>query len=166
MKQSDGRLLNCFEIFGLPIEYKIDPKILLHEYLNRQSRSHPDIGEKTETEEAPGMSAVESSLLNIAYGILVNPIKRATHFLELHGRHSDDLAPEFAMEAFSLRERYEFLSSDEEKKRFQMELSTSVTRQIMQLEAVASDLDVFQKKYSLLRFTASFLEKEFGLKVD
>jgi DnaJ-domain-containing protein 1 len=144
------RVMNYFEAFGIPVGYKINEEVLVRNYLQRQSQIYPDM-DVTESEK--------SSHINVAYKILSQPIDRAKYFLEIHGKYTDSLDPEFASEMFSMREKYEALSTPEEKKNFQDELSKRIRELIETLEKSEEDLDKFQKFYGLLRFTNSFLEK-------
>jgi molecular chaperone HscB len=144
--------MNYFEIFEIPVGYKIDETALTGTYLRKQSQVHPDIGGEAGHEE--------SALLNVAYKTLLNPLERAKHFLEIQAKYDAD-APDsqFSSEAFNLREKYESLTSPEDKKKFQEELSRRISELTAALYNLENDLDEFRKTYGLARFVASFLEK-------
>jgi molecular chaperone HscB len=142
--------MNCFDFFGIPFGYNVDASALTKIYLRRQARVHPD---------ANASNCKESAELNAAYKTLMNPIERARHFLEILGRRGDDLDPQFAAEAFELREKYESLIASEDKKKFQDKLSQRIAELIATLHNLEDNLDEFQKYCGLLRFIDSFLEK-------
>jgi molecular chaperone HscB len=139
--------MNYFEKLEIPVRYKIDVDSMVQTYLQKQSRFHPDAND-SESEE--------SAFLNKAYKVLSDPIARAEHFLEIHRKCTDVLDPEFSLEAFNLREKYEM---EEDKKNFQEELSKRASELISTLCDLEDNLDEFQKNYGLLRFIGSFLEK-------
>ncbi|MDR0631866.1 MAG: hypothetical protein LBF54_01305 [Holosporaceae bacterium] len=142
--------MNYFEALGIPVGYRINEEDLVRNYLRKQSQIHSDAGT---------MESGEFSHINTAYKTLSHPIDRAKYFLEIQGKCTDSLDPEFAPEMFSLREKYETLSTPEEKKKFHDELSKLIRELIETLEKSEDDLGKFQKFYGLLRFTNSFLEK-------
>jgi molecular chaperone HscB len=143
--------MNFFEIFGLPVAYKIDEADLLRAYLREQSVVHPDI--------ADGESE-KSVQLNIAYKVLRDPVERAGYLLEIQGRVSDALDAEFAVEMFNIRERYAAaVKEGEGRDQIVNELIEKKTRLISILQDIDHNSDEFQKKYNLLRFISSFLKK-------
>ncbi|MDR2781916.1 MAG: Fe-S protein assembly co-chaperone HscB [Holosporaceae bacterium] len=146
--------MNFFEIFGLPVRYKIDETALLKAYLQEQSCAHPD---------AVGSESEKSSYLNVAYKTLRYPIERARYFLELCGKSTDVLDPEFAVEMFSIREKYEILSDRKEKDKLNDELIERIAQLTTVLDDLENDIDAFQKNYCLLRFISSFLETQKNL---
>ena len=134
-------------MLGIPVKYRINENALVQTYLQKQSCFHPD----TNNSESN-----ESAFLNKAYKVISDPIARAGHFLEIHGKCTDILDPEFSQEAFNLREKYEM---EDDKKNFQEELSKRASELISILCNLENNLDEFQKNYGLLRFIGSFLEK-------
>jgi molecular chaperone HscB len=143
-------MVNFFDVLGISPGYKIDEKALLENYLRSQRLAHPDMVES---------SSNESVLLNAAYNALSNPVDRAMHLLDIHGRNVDTLDPEFAAEAFGIREKYDSLRSSEDKNKFCDELSERVHSLTLMLYDLENNLDEFQKYFSLLRFVRSFLQK-------
>ncbi|MDR2107380.1 MAG: hypothetical protein LBO73_02590 [Holosporaceae bacterium] len=142
--------MNYFELFALPVSFRIDESALLRSYLQKQSSVHPDVA---------GAESGESSLLNSAYKTLADPAERAKHFLEVRGKKVDLPASEFAAEMFDLREKYESLVSPREREEFRLKLSerfSDLTRILYDLE---DNADEFAKYYGLLRFIRSFLDK-------
>ncbi|MDR0678451.1 MAG: hypothetical protein LBF44_02855 [Holosporaceae bacterium] len=143
-------MVNFFDVLGISPGYKIDEKALLENYLKNQRLVHPDIGE---------FSSNESALLNAAYNTLSDPVTRAMHLLEIRERNADFMAPEFAAEAFNLREKYDSLRSSEDKNKFYNELSERILVLTRMLYDFEDNLDEFQKYFGLLRFISSFLQK-------
>ncbi|MDR2158135.1 MAG: hypothetical protein LBO02_02345 [Holosporaceae bacterium] len=142
--------MNYFEIFEIPVGYRINEEMLLQSYLRKQSAVHPD---------ANGAESAESARLNVAYRVLLDPIERARHLLEINGKEADKVASDFTSEMFSWREKYESLTSTREKEIFREKLSTRVSELIDRLYDLENNMDEFEKYYSLLRFVSSFREK-------
>ena len=75
--------LNHFQKFNLETEFQIDLSGLEKRYLQLQQQFHPDTSaDQTEAE-------INSILINQAYKILKNPIKRAAYLLFLQGINVD-----------------------------------------------------------------------------
>lgn len=68
---------NFFEIFSLPIKFSLDLDALEAKYFAFQKQFHPDTA---------GIAEIENSILvNEAYEVLQNPLRRAAHILQLNG---------------------------------------------------------------------------------
>ncbi|MCE3255100.1 MAG: hscB [Rickettsiaceae bacterium] len=76
--------LNHFEKFNLPTSFQIDEEKLENQYLKLQQQFHPDVT-KDQTE-----SEINSILINQAYQILKNPLKRVIYFLQLQNMDIED----------------------------------------------------------------------------
>lgn len=75
--------LNHFEKFNLKTSFLVDTKALEAAYLKLQQQFHPDVASnQTEAE-------INSILINQAYQILKNPIKRASYLLQLQNINID-----------------------------------------------------------------------------
>jgi molecular chaperone HscB len=148
--------MNYFEILDIPIGYGIDEDALTRSYLRRQALVHPDVGDP---DSGGAAESGGSALLNQAYKILMNPVERARHFLEIHGMLSESLDNSSTIEAFNLREKYDSLTNPGDKKQFHGELRERISRLIEKLRDLEDNLDEFQKNYAFLRFLRSFLEK-------
>jgi molecular chaperone HscB len=146
-----GENPNFFEIFGLPVGYRINDADLLENYLKEQMRVHPDVVDSEANSETE-----KSSHLNIAYNVLSNPMERAGYFLKLCGKDSDTFATEFAVEMFSIREKYATAENQEERKQLLDNLEERKDYLIATLYQLENNLDEFQKNYSMLRFIDSF----------
>lgn len=76
--------LNHFEKFNFEPSFQIDEIELEARYLELQQQFHPDVvDDKIEAE-------INSILINQAYKILKNPLKRAIYLLQLQGINIDD----------------------------------------------------------------------------
>ncbi|MBR1735094.1 MAG: Fe-S protein assembly co-chaperone HscB [Alphaproteobacteria bacterium] len=147
---------NYFSIFNLPVSYNIDESKLTDTYFRLQRQWHPDSFSENST-EADKTTSVD---LNIAYKILMNPIDRAEHFLELQGESIIDTLPtNIAEEMFELRQKYALLSSDIEKLQFVDYIKRRMTEIIFSLRILEADIKKFKDQAGLLRFLNSFLEK-------
>jgi molecular chaperone HscB len=75
---------NYFKKFNLPIRFQINLQELEANYLKLQQQFHPDFAlDKTGAE-------INSILINQAYQILKNPLKRAIYLLQLQGIDIDN----------------------------------------------------------------------------
>ena len=67
---------NFFTIFTLPIKFSLDLNALEQKYFTFQKQFHPDTA---------GIAEIENSILiNEAYEVLKNPLRRAAHILQLN----------------------------------------------------------------------------------
>ena len=75
---------NHFELFGLPVRFRIDTRALDDAYRALQSEVHPD--RHASGNDADRRAAVESSTnVNAAYRALKDPVERANYLLSLRG---------------------------------------------------------------------------------
>jgi molecular chaperone HscB len=171
--------MNYYELFDLPVSYTLDRNRLTEVYLKKQQIVHPDVlsvadidadGQKivscvdhsrasavvTNTTGSNESSSVD---LNIAYGILMDPVKRAEYFLSLHGIQVDNISVHYAAEMFDISDRYNDLKTSAEKLDFQQGLMQHMREIEKNLEALEQDLAEFHKMAVLLRFMESFLGK-------
>ncbi|MBT4162575.1 MAG: Fe-S protein assembly co-chaperone HscB [Gammaproteobacteria bacterium] len=105
---------NYFEIFGLPVTFKLDLDGLSRRYRELQKELHPD-NYASSTEHEKRLSMQWSSLVNAANETLKSPQARAIYMLELKGvdiDHNPVLPPAFLMEQIELREELESLEDD------------------------------------------------------
>ena len=128
-------------------------------YLERQRKIHPDsIVADNCVNGSGGISVVE---LNTAYQVLMNPINHAEHYLSVRGIPIlEQLPSDFAEEMFSMRQKYDSLQTESEKKEFCTSLRQHMTDIISLLRGLKEDeLEKFRRYTCLLRFINSFLEK-------
>jgi len=99
--------MNHFELFGLPVSFKIDRSKLAEKYFNLQKKYHPDFftqGTEHEQEQALEMS----SQLNKALKIFKNEEETIKYVLQLKGLLEEEekyqLPPAFLMEMMELNE--------------------------------------------------------------
>jgi molecular chaperone HscB len=79
---------NHFELFGLPLRYRIDAGALERAYRSLQTRVHPDRhAAGSDAEKRLALQA--SARVNEAYRELRDPVARATHLLQLRGVETD-----------------------------------------------------------------------------
>ncbi|MDR1561013.1 MAG: Fe-S protein assembly co-chaperone HscB [Holosporaceae bacterium] len=145
--------MNYFDLFQIPFSYRLDEPLLTQNYLQKQRETHPDLSNMR-------ASQMRSALLNEAYNTLLDPIRRAKYFLYMQKPEAEDeISPEYASEAFDIRERYDSITSLKEKEKYKEELSARMSELITSLCAVEKNIDEFQKIFSLLNFIASFIEE-------
>ncbi|MDR3179526.1 MAG: Fe-S protein assembly co-chaperone HscB [Holosporaceae bacterium] len=145
--------MNYFEILEIPLSYEIDEQRITEVYLKKQRILHPDMGEKSSDD-------LDISLLNEAYRVLRNPILRAEYFLKLQGIDPDAIViSESASEILSLREQYESINSEVEIEKFTKHLLERKGDLIDSLYKLENNLEEFNKKFTMLRFIVSFLDR-------
>ncbi len=112
---------NFFELFSLPLGFNIDSKLLRENYRSLQSKFHPD--QFSSASESEKIKAVQtSSLLNDAFVVLSNPVKRANYILQLSGINIQEdrkIDASILTEQMEFREQLEDLKAldDESKER-------------------------------------------------
>ena len=113
--------MNYFELFELPISFKIDKNKLIQKYFELQKKYHPDFfAQGTEHEQEQALEI--SSQLNKALKIFKNPDQTIKYVLQLKDLLEEEekyqLPPAFLMEMMELNE----------------ELSENSAQQIQELE--------------------------------
>lgn len=116
-------MINHFQIFALPQSFQLDLDQLEKKYLEFQKQFHPDNSSTADIEQ--------SIAVNTAYQILKNPLKRASHILQLHGidLENDTTAPKVdtatLTEILELREKI-FESSTSEVENLKKDLNRKI----------------------------------------
>jgi len=99
---------NHFELFGLPVGFRVDGPLLAERYRALQSALHPDrYAGAGDREKRLSMQA--STRVNEAFNILKDPLERARYLLSLHrgdsgGSEETTRDMDFLMEQMELRE--------------------------------------------------------------
>ncbi len=140
-----AREMNYFEILKLPVTYDVDAGLLTQNYFYLLKNS---------------AGSVNLGLLNEAYNILKNDIKRAEYFLNLRNISTEKMSTELSVKMFEIREKYASLENDEDKIAFQNEIKKKRNELISLLKKNESDMEKFSEIFSELKFLNSFLEKE------
>jgi len=110
--------MNYFELFDLPIAFKVDQVQLRQAFMNIQRSSHPDkFAQGTEMEQA---SALENSAMaNKAFSLLSNKELILPYVLEISGTIVADekynLPPDFLMEMMDFNEAWMDAETELEK---------------------------------------------------
>ena len=99
--------MNHFELFGLPVSFKIDGSKLALKYFELQKKYHPDFfTQGTEYEQEQALET--SSQVNKAYKIFRNEDETIKYVLQLKGLLQEEekyqLPPDFLMEMMELNE--------------------------------------------------------------
>lgn len=86
LSQYDGGMMDnhFFALFGLPVQFEIDKKILKDKLLELQKQHHPD-----RQDDASTHAQKQAELINHAYEILHQDDTRAAYLLELSGQALD-----------------------------------------------------------------------------
>ncbi len=98
---------NYFEVFGLPVSFKVDVADLASRYRDVQKKMHPDkFAHATDREQR--LAVQFAAFVNTAYETLKSPVKRAYYLLELRGlvaeSHTTTSDTMFLMQQIELRE--------------------------------------------------------------
>lgn len=100
---------NYFELFGIPVGYRVDKAALSERYRQLQKVVHPDRFASGD-EAAQRLSLQQTTQVNEAYETLKDPVKRAIYLLKLNGvdmelekETTHDTA--FLMEQLEMREQ-------------------------------------------------------------
>ncbi len=99
---------NYFELFGLPVGFRIDRAALSSRYRDLQRVVHPDRYANASDQERR-LSLQQATLVNEAFETLKDPVRRARYLLSLNGIDEDDSQQTtrdaaFLMEQMELRE--------------------------------------------------------------
>ncbi len=137
--------MNYFEILRLPIAYNIDVDLMTRNYFSLQRSSE---------------NSVDSGVLNEAYNVLKNDVRRAEYFLNLKNVSTETMSAELSVKMFEMREKYAALENDEDKIAFQNQIKKKIKEQVSMLKENEDDLEKFSEIFSELKFLNSFLEKE------
>ncbi|MGD8932637.1 MAG: co-chaperone HscB [Chromatiales bacterium] len=128
---------NYFELFGLPVDFKVDADALAGHYRELQRVIHPDRYANA-SEQERRLSLQAASLVNEAYETLKDPIARAAYLLTLHGidlnakqKTTQDMA--FLMQQMELREELAEIRTRPDPYAAILELSGRIGRQIKDL---------------------------------
>ena len=79
---------NYFELFGLPADFRLDLDEVSLRYRDLQKVVHPDkFANASEQQQRVAMQS--ATLVNEAYEVLKDPLRRAQYMLSLKGRNAD-----------------------------------------------------------------------------
>jgi len=101
--------MNHFELFDLPMTFRIDPQQLAGNYRRLQQVFHPDrFASASDADKVRAMQ--KAAQINDAYQTLKSPLRRAEYLLSLSGMDVDGEPstlqdPEFLMQQMEWRER-------------------------------------------------------------
>jgi molecular chaperone HscB len=100
---------NYFELFGMPVGFRVDKAALAERYRELQKVVHPDRFASGDEQEQR-LSLQQTTQVNAAYEALKDPVKRAIYLLKLNGidmeldkETTHDTA--FLMEQLEMREQ-------------------------------------------------------------
>lgn len=139
-------MLNYFDLFNLPQRYALDENELTVRYLSKQKKAH-SAGDN-----------VSSSVLNIAYSTLKNPLQRAEYLLSLQGKNLDTMPKNLAVKMFDLREKFEKMS-DSDRENFLKDQNQNIDNLLGLLNNYSLEDETFFKILCEAKFLHSFLEK-------
>ena len=135
----DSLKQNHFDLFDLPVSFKLDTGLLGERYRAMQRSVHPDrFANAPERERL--LSVQLAAQINEAYQILRSPLLRARYLLQLGGVSFNDerettVDPVFLMEQMELRETLSEIKSSPEPLDALTKLLASIRNRIRQLES-------------------------------
>ncbi|WMY97415.1 MAG: Fe-S protein assembly co-chaperone HscB [Arsenophonus sp.] len=111
--------MNYFKLFGFIVNYKIDEKILKNRYKELQKKYHPDRHFNKTNLEKKETSDI-SSMINIAYRTLKNPVERIEHILDINHSYNKEINiiqdKRFLKKQFSYYEKLEYFKKNKTSK--------------------------------------------------
>ena len=112
--------MNYFEIFGLPVQLKIDTAVLPKKYFELSRKFHPDFyADATPSEQQKALEITAN--LNKAFKTFQNPEDTIKYVLQLKGllveEEKYELPPDFLMEVLEINEQIMDATDDPEIKR-------------------------------------------------
>lgn len=139
---------NHFATFALPTRFNIDLDELEKKYFELQKNFHPDKSDEIE----------RSISINSAYEILKNPLKRASHILQLNGidLENDETAPK--VDQTTLLEVFEMRESIKNRDDFSAKDLFKKIKSLTDEAALSLDLQDFTKAAQIL-IRAKYFEK-------
>ena len=112
--------MTYFELFGLPIGFKVDTFKLRQAFMDIQRMSHPDKFAQASPDEQE-VALEKSALANKGFAILNHPEKVLPYVLEIIGLLEPEekyaLQPAFLMEMMDLNEAWMDAETEEEKQK-------------------------------------------------
>ena len=139
---------NFFKVFGLPICWQINLKVLKEKHRSLQKAFHPDLFVNS-SEAEQQISVKKASAINEGFNVLCSPLLRAQHMLEICGCNANDENATSSDTSFLMK---------------QLEYRESLAK-IPEAENSMSELDVFRNKIedeyvSSQQLFASMIEKK------
>jgi len=125
---------NHFELFGLPVKYDVDLADLVSRYREMQRRIHPDKFAHSSDQDRR-VSLQMTTLVNDAFQILKDPIRRGRYLLSLRGVDIDDesdtsMDSAFLLEQMEWRENLEALRQADNPHKKITELANLIERRL------------------------------------
>lgn len=159
---------NYFELFGLPVDFRLDLDRLNRRYLELQKVVHPDrFANAGDQQQRIAMQS--ATQVNEAFNTLKDPLKRAQYMLEQKGRDAsgDNLTTSdggFLMQQMQLREALEEVPSASDPlhqlEQLLEQISQAINEQLARLTLLlefASDADLDEAMESVYKM--QFLKK-------
>jgi len=111
--------MNYFEIFGLPVQLKVDKNELPKKFFELSRKFHPDFYENSTPSEQQSALDITANL-NKAFKIFQNPDETIKYVLQLKGLLEEEekyqLPPGFLMEVLEINEKLMDAEENEETK--------------------------------------------------
>ena len=137
--------MNYFELFGLPIGFRVDTIQLRKAFMEIQRSSHPDKFAQASPEEQEA-ALEKSSMANKGFTLLNNKALVIPYVLELNGYMEADekyaLDPDFLMEMMELNEAWMDADDEDMKKLVKQRVDTIQSAILTPVKAVLETTSV------------------------
>lgn len=158
--------VNYFDLFSLELQFEVSRFVLEDALIRLLKIFHPDkfvFSSKLEKE----IALRNSSLINTAYGVLIDPIKRAGYILKQHGYSLDNSVSEEISSAtqdlllLSMEWQERLEDEDEDKSKLKSEILFAKDQILKLLKDMLNSAlyDEALKQYMKLKFINRFLER-------
>ena len=129
---------NYFELFGLPVSFDVDLKLLREKYQELQKAVHPDRFANASDQERM-LSVQQAATINDAFQSLKKPLSRAQYLLKLLGVEYDSekntiMDPGFLMQQMALREAIEEIKGAKDPYEAVENIISEITQNINSLQ--------------------------------
>ena len=157
--------MNYFELFGLPIGFKVDAQKLRAAFMDIQKASHPD--KFSQATEAEQILALENSAnANKGFSLLNNAEKILPYVLEIKGFLIADekfnLPPDFLVEMMELNEAWMEADNETEKTKVKIQVQNIQNEIFSPIKALleAPSIDTISKE-GMLQIKEYYYKKKY-----
>lgn len=149
-------LTNFFLLFGLPVSFRVDEKLLKKSYYQLSREYHPDFYASASEEERQ-LTEIMSERVNQGFSVLSNALSRIEYVLVLRGLVSENekfqLPQDFLMEMMELNERIESFGDQQSGPEWEVlldEIHQFENLMNEKIESCATQYDFADDKMSIL----------------
>lgn len=146
---------NHFQKFNLETKFTINEQELENQYLKLQQQFHPD------TAKDATLAEIDSILINQAYQILKNPIKRAIYLLQLQNINIEDeecsVKPTMVTLNFVMELREKILENPNQINQIQEKIKKIIADELQEIAELLQHKEFLKAAQTLIRI--KYLDK-------